>query len=70
MPTTVGPEAWSIGLARFIEYYNERRYHEALDNVTPADMYSGRQREILSRRERIKCETLARRKRENLRRAA
>jgi hypothetical protein len=47
-----------------------RRYHEALGNVTPADMYSGRQREILSRRERIKRETLARPKRENLRRAA
>ena len=57
-------------IARFVEHYNHRRCHEALGNVTPADMYDGRQREILSRRERIKRETLARRKRENLRRAA
>jgi hypothetical protein len=63
---------WELerAIARFIGYYNDRRYHEALGNVTPADMYSGRQQEILSRRERIKRETLERRKREDLRRAA
>ena len=63
---------WELerSIARFVRYYNERRYHQALGNVTPADMYDGRQREILSRRERIKRETLARRKKENLRRAA
>jgi hypothetical protein len=63
---------WELerAIARFIPYYNDRRYHEALGNVTPADMYGGRQQEILSRRERIKRETLAQRKRENLRRAA
>jgi transposase InsO family protein len=63
---------WELerAIARFVDYYNHRRYHEALGNVTPADMYSGRQREIITRRERIKRETLARRKSENLRRAA
>lgn len=35
-------------------------------NVTPADVYEGRQVAILDRRARIKRETLARRKRENL----
>jgi hypothetical protein len=43
--------------------------HETLENVTAADVYSGRRQEILSRRERIKRETLTQRKRENLRAA-
>lgn len=56
-------------IACFVEHYNHRRYHEALQNVTPADVYCGRQAEILSRRERIKRDTLTRRRRENLRAA-
>jgi putative transposase len=63
---------WELerAIGRFVEFYNHRRYHEALGNVTAADMYAGRQQAILTRRERIKRETLAQRKRENLRRAA
>ena len=53
-------------IERFIDYYNNRRYHEALDNVTPADVYYGRQREIITRRERLKQKTLKARKRYNL----
>jgi transposase InsO family protein len=54
-------------IGRFVAPYNHRRLHESLQNVTPADMYEGRQAAILDRRARIKRETLARRKRENLR---
>jgi len=63
---------WELerALARFVEYYNHERLHESLGNVTSDDMYHGRQREILSRRDRIKRLTLERRKKENLRNAA
>jgi putative transposase len=62
---------WELerAIGRFVEHYNNRRLHEALQNVTPADVYYGRQATILSRRERIKQATLKRRKRMN-RRAA
>ncbi len=64
------PEALERAIARFVAYYNGERLHEALGNVTPDDMYEGRQREIVTRREKIKRLTLERRKKENLRNAA
>jgi transposase InsO family protein len=48
----------------FVAYYNNERYHESLENGTPADVYSGRHREVLSERARIKRLTMQRRKRE------
>ena len=59
---------WELerAVARFVDDYNHRRLHEALDNVTPADVYEGRRLAILTRREQIKRRTLAQRKRENL----
>ena len=38
----------------FVEYYNNQRYHESLENLTPADVYFGRSEEVLSKREKIK----------------
>ena len=49
-------------LKRFVNYYNHERYHESLDNLTPADVYYGRGHEILEQRERIKINTLAMRR--------
>ncbi len=53
-------------LERFVEYYNNRRYHESLDNVTPADMYYGKQRIVLTERDRIKKMTMNSRRKINL----
>ena len=50
-------------IAAFVDYYNTRRYHESLDNLTPADVYSGRGQAILTRREKIKRKTMNERRR-------
>jgi len=42
----------------FIEYYNYRRYHEGLGNVTPYDVYTGRYLEVIRRRKEAKNKTL------------
>jgi len=54
-------------LSKFVEHYNHHRYHESLKNVTPADVFYGRQRKILSARDRIKRKTMEERRRLNLR---
>ena len=45
-------------IGRFVDHYNHRRYHESLDNLTPADVYFGRGQTILLERERIKRQTI------------
>ncbi len=50
-------------LQHFVSYYNHERYHESLDNLTPADVFYGREKEILGQRELIKQNTLAMRRR-------
>jgi transposase InsO family protein len=49
----------------FIEYYNYRRYHEGLGDITPYDVYTGRHLEIIQRRKEVKSRTLATRKNYN-----
>jgi putative transposase len=46
----------------FVEYYNHHRYHESLNNVTPADVYFGRQQTILRQRSKIKSQTIQHRR--------
>jgi transposase InsO family protein len=52
-----------IGL--FVDHYNSDRYHEALNNVTPADVYYGRDRKLLQNRARVKRKTMLMRRRHN-----
>ena len=42
----------------FVDHYNHRRYHESLQNLTPADVYFGRGETILKQRERVKRKTI------------
>ena len=53
-------------ISSFVDYYNNHRYHEALNNVTPADVYSGKYHEIITKREKTKIKTLKLRKKLNL----
>ena len=53
-------------ISAFVDYYNYDRYHESLENVTPADVYYGRDLEVLARREQIKHKTLLLRRKQNL----
>jgi RNA-directed DNA polymerase len=48
-------------IGAFVEHYNHVRYHESIDNVTPADVYFGRSETILAERNRIKLATIANR---------
>src|SRR6266850_596903 len=50
-------------LAEFVDYYNTRRYHESLQNLTPADVYCGRAQSILKRRDTIRQNTIEQRRR-------
>lgn len=43
-------------IAAFVEHPNHRRYHESLDNLTPADVYRP------SERERVKQDTIRQRR--------
>jgi putative transposase len=61
------PAELERAIACFVDYYNNQRYHESLDNLTPADMHFGRAEEILSQREKIKQQTLQARRKLNLR---
>ena len=59
------PDELNNQIGLFIEYYNNDRYHEALNNLTPADVHYGRSRDILTRRKRIKKQTMIQRRGDN-----
>ena len=54
----------------FVDHYNNHRYHESLNNVTPADVYFGRDKDILREREKIKKQTIQYRRLQHQKQAA
>lgn len=52
------PEELVQAIEEFVDYYNNKRYHESIDNMTPADVYFGRTDKILRERRKIKLRTL------------
>ena len=52
-------------IVAFVSYYNYRRYHKALGNVTPSDVLRGRREDILRRRREVKTQTIEQRRQHN-----
>jgi transposase InsO family protein len=60
------PKELKREIEQFVDYFNSRRYHESLDNLAPADVYKGKNREKLREREEIKQSTIRQRSWKNL----
>ena len=52
------PGDLEVATLGFLDYYNHRRYHKTLSNVTPDDVLRRRPEEILFRRGEVKAQTL------------
>ena len=52
-------------IGKFISYYNKKRYHESLGNVTPDDVFYGRREKIIKERREKRRWTFEKRKKYN-----
>ena len=59
------PSDLEAAIVAFVSYYNYRRYHKALGNVTPSDVLRGRREDILRRRREVKAQTIEHRRQHN-----
>ena len=59
------PSDLEAAIVAFVSYYNYRRYHKVLRNVTPSDVLRGRREEILQRRREVQAQTIERRRQHN-----
>ena len=55
------PSELEKAINEWVKYYNERRFHESLDNLTPRDVYLGQGEEIKRIREIIKQKSINKR---------
>ena len=58
-------EDLEAAIGDFVGFYNHRRYHKALGDVTPADVLHGHREAILARRKEVQKATFERRRRYN-----
>jgi putative transposase len=56
------PGALEADIEAFVDHYNHQRYHQSLNNLTPADVYFGRGQTMLLERQRIKRRTIQQRR--------
>ena len=56
------PEELEQAIQEFVDYYNYKRYHESLNNLTPADVYFGTDKDTLKRGAKLKTQTMKKRK--------
>lgn len=59
------PNELKAEVGKFINYYNKKRYHESLGNVTPDDVFYGRREKIIKERDEKRRLTLMNRKEYN-----
>ena len=64
------PGDLKASIGAFVERYNHHRYHESLANLTPADVYCGRDQAIIERRRKIKKQIVEKRRLAHQRQAA
>ena len=55
------PSELEKAVAQWVKYYNESRFHESLDNLTPRDVYLGQGEEIKRIRGTIKQNSINKR---------
>jgi putative transposase len=59
------PDELRASIESFVNYYNNERYHESLGNLTPADVYFGRDWMVKEKRHQIKMKTIKERRKIN-----
>ncbi|MEY4931476.1 MAG: hypothetical protein RI909_2200 [Bacteroidota bacterium] len=61
------PEELERAIEKFIYYYNYQRYHESINNLTPAQVYYHKGERVLDKRRKTKIRTINRRRKLNQR---